>query len=404
MSKVKKNIAWLMLTQISSYIFPLLTLPYLIRVLGINNYGVYALILAYSQYFLLLVDFGYNLTATRDVALNKHDPIKLSKVYWITMSSKLVLCILGFTLSFLMVLVYNEKYIWIMFVAYFSIIGNAFFPVWLFQGLEKMRYLSIISVISRTVVLICTFLLVKGKNDIYMALAVYSLTFLVPSIILNFKVWHMKLVSFYSPTFMDITTSLKLSFPVFISNFAISFYTNFNSILLSKYEPIAIVGSYYSADRVRIAAQTLLTPISQAIYPNVCDSQRKKNNIQLIKFGYAFMIVGFLISLGTFIFSLYFSDYYFGIENKTASYYLGVMSPIIFIVSIAMVFGHWFMAGNGYNKELSVLYTVCSIFHLFYSIPIVKYFGVIGLILASMSTQLIIALMMVLFYIKKRRV
>lgn len=403
MSKVKKNIAWLMLTQISSYIFPLLTLPYLIRILGINNYGIYALILAYSQYFLLLVDFGYNLTATRDVAIHKDDPSKLSQVYWITMASKLLLCVLGFIVSLLMVSMYDIKYIWIMFIAYFSIVGNAFFPIWFFQGLEKMRYLSVISVLSRTIVLIFTFLCVKNQGDIYIALAVYSLTFLVPSIILNFKVWQMRVVRFYFPSMSDVISSLKTSFPVFISNFAISFYTNFNSILLSKYQPISVVGSYYSADRVRIAAQTLLTPISQAIFPRVCDSQLKSGNKELIRFGFAFMGTGLVITSGVYIFSLYLSDYYFGIENKAASHYLSLMSPVIFIVSIAMVFGHWFMAGNGYNKELSVLYTICSISHLLYSIPIVKYYGVVGLIFSSMFTQLIIALLMILFYIMKRR-
>ncbi|HDC4344244.1 TPA: hypothetical protein O8L42_005279, partial [Klebsiella quasipneumoniae] len=160
--------------------------------------------------------------------------------------------------------------------------------------------------------------------------------------------------------------------------------------------------SYYSADRVRIAAQTLLSPISQAIYPRVCDSQKKKKNKELLKFGFRFVLVGVFISIGVAIFSFTFSNMYFGHENTYAPKFLMMMSPIIGIVSIAMVFGHWFMAGNGYNRQLSYLYASCSILHLCYSIPLVNIFGVQGLIFSSIMTQLLIALIMILFYLRKR--
>ncbi|HDT1828690.1 TPA: oligosaccharide flippase family protein [Klebsiella quasipneumoniae subsp. similipneumoniae] len=402
MSQVKKNIVWLTITQISSYVFPLLTLPYLIRVLGMNVYGVYAIVLAFSQYLLLLVDFGYNLTATREVALVKEDKIELSKVFWTTMLSKLFLCILGFVSTITVIFFYNTQFILLSVVAYFSVLGNAFFPVWLYQGLEKMRFLSIVSVISRSIVLLCTFIFVKNPYDLNYAVIVYGLTYIVPSIILNFNIWKQKLIVLYIPSFVEVYNSLKISFPIFVSNFAISFYTNFNSILLSKYESISVVGSYYSADRVRIAAQTLLSPISQAIYPRVCDSQKKKKNKELLKFGFRFVLVGVFISIGVAIFSFTFSNMYFGHENTYAPKFLMMMSPIIGIVSIAMVFGHWFMAGNGYNRQLSYLYASCSILHLCYSIPLVNIFGVQGLIFSSIMTQLLIALIMILFYLRKR--
>lgn len=402
MSQVKKNIAWLMCTQISSYIFPLLTLPYLMRVLGMHNYGVYALILAYSQYLLLLVDFGYNLTATRSVALYRNDIQQLSIIFWTTMCAKAFLCGIGFFISFITVFFIGKEYLVVLLVAYFSIIGNAFFPIWLFQGLENMKYMTITSVISRSLVLVLTFLFVNDNHDLLIALAIYSLTFVVPSFLLNLHVWQKKIIGIYKPTIKDVIKSLKLSSPVFISNFAISFYTNFNSILLSRFEPISVVGNYYAADRVRIAVQTLLTPVSQAIYPRVCDSQKKSLNNLLIRFGCMFILFGLLLTLAVYIFSITFSNYYFGLDNIAASHYLSLMSPVIFIVSIAMVFGHWFMAGNGYNKELSFLYTTCSVMHLAYSYPIVKFFGVEGLIIASLSTQLIIAFMMFVFFMRKR--
>ncbi|HDC4344286.1 TPA: oligosaccharide flippase family protein, partial [Klebsiella quasipneumoniae] len=230
MSQVKKNIVWLTITQISSYVFPLLTLPYLIRVLGMNVYGVYAIVLAFSQYLLLLVDFGYNLTATREVALVKEDKIELSKVFWTTMLSKLFLCILGFVSTITVIFFYNTQFILLSVVAYFSVLGNAFFPVWLYQGLEKMRFLSIVSVISRSIVLLCTFIFVKNPYDLNYAVIVYGLTYIVPSIILNFNIWKQKLIVLYIPSFVEVYNSLKISFPIFVSNFAISFYTNFNSI------------------------------------------------------------------------------------------------------------------------------------------------------------------------------
>ncbi|KQN63729.1 hypothetical protein ASF13_19335 [Erwinia sp. Leaf53] len=369
-----------------------------------DNYGVYALFLVYIQYFLLLVDFGYALTATRETVLAKDDKALLSKVFFTTVFAKLLLCVVGVIIATVVLSIYGDSKLYILaLIAFFSVIGNALFPVWFFQGLEKMKYLSIVSVLSRTLVLLSTVIFVKTKSDMSYALAIYSLTFVFPSIILNIKIWKMKVINFYIPTVNDVLQSLKSSFPLFVSNFAISFYTNFNAILLSRYEPVNIVGSYFSADRVRLAAQNILTPVSQAIYPTVCDSTKKGNLTQLIKYGAIFIGFGCTISLGILLLGKPVGLIYFGKDNYLAAHYFQLMFPIIGIVSIAMVFGHWFMAGNGHNKQLSYIYTFFSIVHLLYAFPFVKHMGAVGMIYSSILTQGLIALSMVVFFIEKKR-
>lgn len=401
MSNIKKNIFWLLITQSSGYIFPLLTLPYLIRVLGMEEYGVYALILTYAQYFILVVDFGYNLTATREIALssNKSD---VARIYCETMAAKLVLLLSMFILGVVAVLLYDKSYLYYGMLAFLSVVGNAFFPVWLYQGLEKMKFLSLVSVFTRAIVLLLTFILVRDKGDLDFALIIFSMTFIIPSLVLNINAFRKNMVGLSAVSFKGVISSLVQSLPIFISNFAVSFYTNLNSIVLSKYESSYIVGSYYSADRLRIAAQTLLTPVSQAIYPRICNSIDEGKNKTLIKYGVLFICFGLVLSICVYVFSVFFASIYFGTENKESTVYLSYMSPIIVIVSISMVFGHWFMVGNGFNKPLSKIYTFFSVLHLLYSFTIVKHFGGVGMVLATLLTQTLIAITMVIFYFKKR--
>ena len=147
MSNLKKNITLLFISQVSNYIFPLITLPYLLRTLGVSQFGLLAFSQAVIQYCIIFTDYGFSLSATRQIAVNRDDKVALSRIFFSTMIAKVLLAlasicilILGFCLSSEFA---NSKTL--LLICFLSVLGNVLFPIWFFQGVEKISLLVISS-------------------------------------------------------------------------------------------------------------------------------------------------------------------------------------------------------------------------------------------------------------------
>jgi PST family polysaccharide transporter len=138
---------WLYVLQGLNYLVPLAVLPYLIRVLGIERYGLIAFAQAFAQYFVILTDYGFNLSATKRIALIRDDNAEVSSVFWSVLLIKVGLMVLGMIVS--AVIVFSVPRFRpdaaLYAIAYVAVVGNVLFPVWLFQGMEQMRYISVVT-------------------------------------------------------------------------------------------------------------------------------------------------------------------------------------------------------------------------------------------------------------------
>ncbi|WP_241647144.1 oligosaccharide flippase family protein, partial [Rosenbergiella metrosideri] len=284
-------------------------------------------------------------------------------------------------------------------ICYIGLIGNAYYPNWLFQGLEKLKDISIVTLVTKIIVFSITLIFVKGPNDLNIALLIYSLSFVIPTIILTFYSYKVNETKFCKVSKVDVYKSLKESVPIFISNISTSLYTSLNSLILSRFVPIELVGMYYSSERIRVALQSLLNPISQAVYPRVCNAGQDLFN----RYSSVFLIFGFCLSVACAIFSVFFGDLYFGYKFTMSSKYLTLMSPLIFIISFGVVYGQWFLVAKNLNKVFSKIYILSSLFHLIHVFPLVYFFGVWGVIASSLITQTIISSSMLIFYMKRKK-
>lgn len=184
MSIMKKNIILLVFVQISNYIFPLLTLPYLMRVLGSQNFGLLVMAQAWIQYAIVFSDYGFNLSATRVIAISVGDETKINKIYTKTMAAKFVLVLL----SYAIMLSYGaycefDSFFMLILISSLSLIGSLLFPVWLFQGLEKMDGIVWSSTLAKILAMVLTFSLVSNENDLLYAAFVQSLGLFLSGVI-----------------------------------------------------------------------------------------------------------------------------------------------------------------------------------------------------------------------------
>lgn len=265
------DVFYLIVLQGLTYVLPLMVLPYLMEVLGPKSYGYMGFSLAFTQYLLLLVDFGFNQSATKRVALAKDNQEELNKIFSSTLYAKLGLVLISLVvITCLSFIPQFQEYRSTVFVMFGTVIGQALLFVFLFQGLGNIRYVSIINAIAKFTVLPLTFIFVKSENDYLIAAGIHSSTSLFAAAISLIIVWRKGWVKLTKPNAKAIITELKEGLPLFLSSTATSIYTACFAIILGYFSTPSEVGIYTSSDRmIRALCFLILAPVVQAFYPSM---------------------------------------------------------------------------------------------------------------------------------------
>ena len=306
------NIFYLYSVQGLNLILPILVLPYLIRTLSIEAFGKYSFVFAFSQFVMLFVDFGFNLSATKKIAENIDNPKVVKSVYWNVTFIKLLLSVVSLLFVFIFVLLVPKisQHLDGILYSYIMVLGTVFFPIWWFQGNNKMRELSIVSAVSKIVSYPLIFVFVRTKDDYNNAIVIQSMSYFLAGIFSivylyrNNREYFSDLEWFVSPSkYID---EMKDSLPIFISNSSISLYTNSLTIFLGVFSTEYNVGLFGAMEKiVRAICFGILSPINQVCFPII--AQLKKNDF--VRARRVFQCV-FLFTLGMML-MVYLGLWYF---------------------------------------------------------------------------------------------
>lgn len=270
--KLIENILSLGAVQLTSYVLPLLSLPYLALTLGAEALGRMAFALSVAQIMVILTDYGFNLSAPKAVSVHRDDVRQVTQIW-----SSVTLLRTGFALVGLlggvglMVVVPSARRDWdLLLIAYTMVVGNVMFPQWLFQGLEQLKVVSVIQVCSRILVFVGIFALVHQPSDVGRAVALQSVgTVLGGLIALPYTLRALDRSSLIWPGREVLVQQLREGWHVFLSTAAINIYTSCNAFFLGLFAPATAVGHYHVAEKLIRAVQMVFGPISNAVYPHV---------------------------------------------------------------------------------------------------------------------------------------
>ncbi|MFA5271089.1 MAG: flippase [Candidatus Omnitrophota bacterium] len=296
---VMHNAASLSLLQIVTYILPLIIVPYLFRVLGAEKFGLIAFAQAFIQYFMILTDYGFSISATKEISLCQNEYAKVCRAFSSVMIVKVILSI--FSLLILGALVYfipKFRNDWLVYILSFgAVIGNTLFPVWFFQGKEKMKYITNLNIIGGIIFAIFIFSYVKGPGDYLMVPLLNSSVFLITGIMGQYIAFRSFKVTFKFEGYKNVHQQLRAGWDVFISIAAINAYTNTRVFILGLLTNNNITGFYSIAEKIASACQTFpLSSFSQAIFPRLSNIFHK-NKIKAFRLMQRIQQIAIYISL-----------------------------------------------------------------------------------------------------------
>jgi PST family polysaccharide transporter len=252
-----------------NYLVPLLLVPYLLRTLGPQSYGTIILAQAVMGYAVTATDYGFTLTAARDISVVRDDAVMVAKIYWTTMAAKAVLLLASFVvIAVVVALTPRLRDFWAV-IACCGVLalGNIAFPQWYFQGLERLRETALIQALAKIVSAVAVITLIHSPADLLLAafiLSAHQLAGVGAALCLGQNIAPKR---FYMPTAAEIRRALVSGWHMFIGSASVTLYGYTNVFVLGIFCGESAVAIYNVAFKIVYALQSLVSPVIQAVYP-----------------------------------------------------------------------------------------------------------------------------------------
>lgn len=401
-SRLFGNILSLGFLQGANYLLPLMTIPYLVRVLGPDYFGLLAFATATIMYVALLTDYGFNLSATRQISIYRENHGRVSEIFSSVMVIKSFLMLLGFIIIIILITMVNKFHEhWEVYIVTFGVVvGQVLFPVWLFQGIEMMKYITYVNIVSKSIFTILIFIFVKSESDYLMVPFFTALGAIFGGL------WSMHLIlnkmnyKFVWPAWGDIKFQLKDGWHVFFSSMAISLYTVSTTFILGLLTNNAAVGQFSAVDKIIQAGKGVYQPVSQAIFPMIGKKFQEDKNSALDfikKFTKIIIFVMSLLSVFIFFFADSIVNLILGNKFSDAVILLRIMSPLPLIVALSNILGIQVMLNLGLKAPFSGILTMAALIGVTLSFLWVPVFQERGTAYTLLTVEIFVTLTMFIY-------
>lgn len=384
-SRLFENFISLGVVQGLNYILPLITIPFLFNQLGVENYGLVNFSFAFTQYFIILTDFGFGLSGTRYVAANRDNKVLTNRFLNSACLSRMMMCLLSFAILigciFTIPAFADHKLFTLIFFG--QVLGNCLNPVWFFQGMEKMKFNTILHITTRLVSILPLFVIVRKPADYIYIPICYSTGAIVSGMLSLYLIRKEFGMHFFYTSWREIKDVTIDSSRYFLSRVSVSLYTNTNSFVLGLVCGNAAVGYYSLAEKIYVALNSVYGPINGTIFPYMT----KEHNLRLFKrvIGWGTLLNALMIATFYIVFP-YVCPLFF---HNFASESYAVLNIFLWanVFSLPAVFlGYPFLAAWGHPNYCNYSLVFTSLFHIaglliLYSIGAINIYSVAAMVL-----------------------
>lgn len=398
------NFLSLGIIQGANILLPLLTFPYIVKVIGVENFGLIAILQTIMNYFVVFTDYGFNMSATKDISVNRTNKIKTSHIFSEVLTTKVFLCALSFLLLIGGVLLSSkfQEHASLIYFSFFIVIGQLLQPTWFFQGIERMKYITYITLITKALYAAAIFIFITEPTDYIYVNLITGCSGIVGglvSLVIAIKTFK---ISFFLPKFSQLRNQLLSGWNIFVSSVTITIANNTNILVLSLFANVLVVGYYSIAEKVFYILRTFTVVLYQVIYPRVCLLSEESYQ-RLAHFLRKILILVVLLFLPLSVTIFFLADY---IILFISGKYLGDAALVLKIVC----FGPFIAALNipaaqtmlayQFNKKFAIVASIGAAVNIISNMVLAYYFQAVGTAFSIIITESVITVL--LYYVLGR--
>ncbi len=389
---VVDNYASMLLIQAANIILPLAILPYLIRILGVEKYGVVILAQSFCTIIYVFVEFGFNLSATRRISIAKDHPEERSRIFSAVLAVKGLLLVGMFFIFSIIVLSFTRFNVeWeVYFLSFGVVVGQAIFPDWFFQGIERMRFIAAINVVAKVIFTALIFMFVHRATDYALVPLFNSTGYILAGFVSLFI--SLRYTKFIKPSKQLMRDLVSESTTLFVSNFAARLFNSANVFIVGLVAGDATAGIYGAMEKIFIASKSFFSPLVQAIYPWLANKKADVQRSNIIKLVPFVVLLALVFTLTVFLFGEHILEFIF--DKKAITFYstaFKILAVGTVFAAINMMFLSLYFPAAGYYKSRMNILLMGGVFNVVIAFVLVTLFGIYGIIFAVITTELLLA-------------
>jgi O-antigen/teichoic acid export membrane protein len=395
-NKSLQNFLFLALIQSSTILISIISMPLLLQSIGAEQFGWVNLSFSVIIVFNILVGFGFNLSAPREVAINQSNKAELSQLVSNVFSAKILLAI--FSTALILIGAYGlnlfQGYQSVLVFSVFILFSEATFPLWFFQGMEKMKLISIANLFSKLLYLLGIVLFIRNPEQSKWVNFILGVSGFGINILLLIYIHYALDIKFYKPRFQQLFTLLRNTKLLLLSNLATHFSINGALIVLSFFASATTLGLFSLAERISMVLRLFPSMVIHSIFPNA--SKLLKEDLSafisfLKKVSFVALTIGLAVSLVVFGLAPLIIQLFSKAELVESISYLRVLAFIPFLACLNILNVVIFLV-KGQNNLMFKSSWMMGLFMVSNSIVLTSQYGAIGLCFAMLSTEIVVFL------------
>jgi polysaccharide transporter, PST family len=391
--RIIKNILSLSALQGFTYALSLITIPYLVRVLGPEKFGLLAFAQAFIQYFLIFTDYGFNFSASRSISVNRANRAKVSELFSSVITIKVGLACLSLLVVSILVstisLFHSERSVY--FYTFGTVIGSVLFPIWFFQGVEDMKFITLFNVAAKFAATISIFLFIKHQADYIFVPLINSLGQIVGGFFALIFACYKFDIKFRLPKMVFVIEQMKEGWHIFTSMIISTFYTSSTIVIIGILTNNTIVGYYSAAEKLIMAVTGFINPVTQGVYPHISflvGKSKEQAIAFLSRLTYLTGSVTMLISISLFVFAPNLVKLVLGSEFYESVSVVQIMSLLPFLIGLSGLIGVVTMFNFSMESLFSKILLVRGLLNLVLALVLIPPYKQNGLAVSVLITEI----------------
>lgn len=391
---IVKNFGWLSLLQIANYIFPLITVPYVARVIGVEGYGKIAFAHAVVIWFQTVADWGFNYTSLREVSQNRDDSNKIAEIFSNVLWARILLMVVSYAALAIFVLFIPtfRDAADIIFVTSLLLIGHVAYPVWFFQAMEKMQFNTILNVAAKLLFTIAVFVFIKKPSDYILQPLFGSLGYIVSGFVAMYIILFRFKVKILRPSLKGIFETIKNGTNIFINQFVPNLYNSLSTIILGFVGGPSSTGLLDSGRKFSNILYPVFSAFSLSFFPYL---NRRSDNHS--KFAKIILPVAAVVSIVLFFGAPILVKLFYGAEFIKAVSIVRLSALSFFSLVLNNVYATNFLLILRKDRLVRNITLILSVLGAAIAYPLIVWLDYIGAMLAYTITTVLMGLVPTVF-------